>query len=196
MKRAFDKSGSDMTDAAANGEEKPAKSRKSSMLVALILALVGGGAGFYAMKSGLIPLGSHTAEGDMTGTNPESDGGTEDPEYSGSEMMAGGDSKTVMDDIAFVEIDPITISLMPGQSVSFLRFRAQLEVNSEYEREVSMILRGVTDVLNGYLRALELKDLTGPLALVRLRSQMLRRVQIVTGRGRVRDLLIMEFVLN
>ncbi|PCH69542.1 MAG: flagellar basal body protein FliL [Rhodobacteraceae bacterium] len=185
-----------MTDAVANGEEKPAKSRKSSMLVALILALVGGGAGFYAMKSGLIPLGHQAAEGDMTGTGPESHGGAGDPEYSGSEMMAGSDNKTVMDDIAFVEIDPITISMMPGQSVSFLRFRAQLEVNSEYEREVSMILPRVTDVLNGYLRALELKDLTGPLALVRLRSQMLRRVQIVTGRGRVRDLLIMEFVLN
>jgi len=32
--------------------------------------------------------------------------------------------------------------------------------------------------------------------LLRLRSQMLRRVQVVTGEGRVRDLLIMEFVLN
>ena len=32
--------------------------------------------------------------------------------------------------------------------------------------------------------------------LVRLRAQMLRRVQMVTGEGRVRDLLITEFVLN
>jgi flagellar protein FliL len=196
MKRAFDKSGSDMTDAVANGEEKPTKPKKSSMLVALILALVGGGAGFYAMKSGLIPFGHQAAEDDMNEANSDSKGTPEDPQYSGSEMMPGADSKTVMEDIAFVEIDPITISLLAGQSVSFLRFRAQLEVNSEYEREVSMILPRVTDVLNGYLRALELEDLTGPLALVRLRSQMLRRVQVVTGRGRVRDLLIMEFVLN
>jgi flagellar FliL protein len=29
-----------------------------------------------------------------------------------------------------------------------------------------------------------------------LRAQMLRRVQIVAGEGRIRDLLIMEFVLS
>jgi flagellar protein FliL len=196
MKRAFEQSGMVMIDAVANGEEKPTKSGKSSMLLALILALVGGGAGFYAMKSGLIPLGHQTPEGDRVETNRNSRNGKADPEYSGSEMMAGDGGTTVMEDIAFVEVDPITISLIAGQAVTFLRFRAQLEVNSDYEREVSKILPRVTDVLNGYLRALELEDLTGPLALVRLRSQMLRRVQVVTGRGRVRDLLIMEFVLN
>jgi len=42
----------------------------------------------------------------------------------------------------------------------------------------------------------ETKDLEDPLALVRLRAQMLRRVQMVTGEGRVRDLLITEFVIN
>ena len=35
-----------------------------------------------------------------------------------------------------------------------------------------------------------------PVQAVRLRGQMLRRVQLVVGDGRVNDLLIMEFVLN
>jgi flagellar FliL protein len=51
-------------------------------------------------------------------------------------------------------------------------------------------------VLNTYLRALSIADLEESTALVRLRAQMLRRVQIVTGEGRINDLLIMEFVLN
>ena len=54
----------------------------------------------------------------------------------------------------------------------------------------------VIDVLNSYLRALEIGDIADAAALVRLRAQMLRRIQIVTGAGRVNDLLIMEFVLN
>jgi flagellar FliL protein len=54
----------------------------------------------------------------------------------------------------------------------------------------------VIDVLNGYLRAVEPGDFDDPAILGRLRAQMLRRVQIVTGTERVRDLLIMEFVLN
>ncbi len=52
------------------------------------------------------------------------------------------------------------------------------------------------DILNGYLRAVDVRDLEDPSALIRLRAQMLRRIQIVTGEGRVKDLLIMEFVLN
>ena len=51
-------------------------------------------------------------------------------------------------------------------------------------------------MLNGYLRAVEVADLEDRTALVRLRAQMLRRVQIVTGEGRVRDLLVTEFVIN
>ena len=65
-----------------------------------------------------------------------------------------------------------------------------------YEREVVHLMPRVLDVLNGYLRAVETRELQDTSALVRLRAQMLRRVQIVTGEGRVRDLLVTEFVLN
>ena len=59
-----------------------------------------------------------------------------------------------------------------------------------------MLVPRILDVLNGYLRAVEVAELGDANALVRLRSQMLRRIQIVTGEGRVRDLLVTEFVLN
>jgi flagellar FliL protein len=77
-----------------------------------------------------------------------------------------------------------------------LRFSAQLEVAEAYKAEVELLKPRVMDVLNGYLRAVEVTDLENPSALFKLRAQMLRRVQIVTGEGRVRDLLIIEFVLN
>ena len=51
-------------------------------------------------------------------------------------------------------------------------------------------------VMNSYLRALDTAALEDPAGLVRMRAQMLRRIQMVTGDGRVRDLLITEFVLN
>jgi flagellar FliL protein len=54
----------------------------------------------------------------------------------------------------------------------------------------------VLDVLNTYLRAVQARDIEDPAALARLRAQMLRRIQVVTGDGQVRDLLITEFVLN
>jgi flagellar FliL protein len=63
-------------------------------------------------------------------------------------------------------------------------------------QEVTLLLPRIMDVLNGYLRAIDITQLEDPAALIRIRAHMLRRIQIVTGEGRVRDLLITEFVLN
>ena len=65
-----------------------------------------------------------------------------------------------------------------------------------YEDEVTKLTPRVLDVLNSYLRAVDIAVLSDPPALIKLRAQMLRRIQLVTGEGRVRDLLILEFVLN
>ena len=46
------------------------------------------------------------------------------------------------------------------------------------------------------VRAIDVAEIEDPGALVKMRAQMLRRVQIVSGEGRVRDLLVTEFVLN
>ena len=99
-------------------------------------------------------------------------------------------------DIAFVPVEPLTVALKGGDDKTHLRFRAELEVPTQYKPDVELLLPRVMDVLNGYLRALQPSDIENPSALARLRAQMLRRVQIVTGQGRVNDLLIMEFVIN
>lgn len=190
MKRTFELSGFEMSDSVTDPEEKNAPKGKKSLALAMLLAVVGAAGGFYAVNAGLIsgggPLGPHDAEPDASQSATVAHDGTDTPE----------NTPVPLGDIAFVEVDPITISLIGNQSAKHLRFRAQLEVNADYERDVMVILPRVTDVMNSYLRALELKDLTDPLALTRLRAQMLRRIQVVTGNGRVRDLLIMEFVLN
>ena len=111
----------------------------------------------------------------------------------------GVDSGETAEDIAklaFIEMEPIVITLRKASGIKHLRFNAQLEVDALHQAEVEKVLPRVVDVLNSYLRALELEDLSDPMALPRLRAQMLRRINIATGQGRVRDLLIMEFVLN
>lgn len=158
-----------MTDAAADAPAKPQKSRKRGLMLALILSVAGAVAGYFGVSSGVIPIAAFSSQKPDNAESP---------------------------DIAFVEIDPIMISLSGGQRIRQLRFRAQLEVDAAAKEGVEALLPRVTDVLNGYLRALQLEDLVDPLALTRLRGQMIRRVQVVVGREHVRDLLIMEFVLN
>jgi len=69
-------------------------------------------------------------------------------------------------------------------------------VPAPYREDVEHLIPRIVDIMNGYLNALETADFQSPAIIVRLRSQLLRRVQVVTGYERVNDLLIMEFVLN
>ncbi|WP_109465382.1 flagellar basal body-associated FliL family protein [Albibacillus kandeliae] len=179
-----------MTDAAADPpEEVPAKSGKLPLILGLVLALVGAGAGFFAVSSGMLPLGgaSHDAAEGQAGDSHGAAGESKDGDHGTGEDLSR---------IAFVPLDPIVVSLAQGGQLQHLQFRAQLEVEAARRQEVELILPRVIDVLNDYLRALEFSDLRDPMALARLRAQMLRRVQIVVGKDRVRDLLIMDFVLN
>jgi len=148
------------------------KSRLKGVIIGAVLAALLGGSTFYMTWSGLL--------------------------FASREDVAGANSPTVpgLPDIAFVPIAPFLVSLGPDSTVRHLRFQAQLEVNKSQATDVTLLLPRVVDVLNGYLRAIEPAELEEPGALTRLRAQMLRRVQIVVGEGRVRDLLIMEFVLN
>lgn len=159
-----------MTATATDPAEAQPKRSKKGLMIGGALAILGAGGSFYAVQSGLL-------------------------------LPAAVPAKTEADiaalpDVGFVPIETLVVSLGPESRSRHLSFTAQLEVARGYEDEVRQILPRVVDVLNGYLRAVDIAELEDPSALMRLRAQMLRRIQIVTGEGRVRDLLIMEFVLN
>ena len=99
-------------------------------------------------------------------------------------------------DIAYVPLEPVVVNLPRASGRQFLRFTANLEVVPQYQAEVALIRPRILDVLNGYLRAVDPADFEAQAILPELRGQLLRRVQVVAGEGRVRDLLITEFVLN
>jgi flagellar FliL protein len=157
-----------------SAEAPPVQRSRLPLILGALAALVLGGAGFFATWSGMIG-GGHEAE-----TAPEAE-------------KAGN---SVLPDVAFVAVAPLTVSLAPGGRNRHLRFAAELEVPKAHAAEVQLLLPRVVDVLNAYLRAVEAADLEDPAALVRIRAQMLRRIQMVTGEGRVNDLLVTEFVLN
>lgn len=167
-----------MTDATAEESEEAPKSSKMPLIIGLVLALVGGAGGFFAANQGFI-LGGESASAEE-----------KEEEAKSSEVT------DILSDITFVPMDPLTISMPLSSRYKHLRFRAELEVKKEYTSEVETILPRIVDILNSYLRALEISDIEQAASLARLRSQMLRRVQVVAGPGRVNDLLIMEFVLN
>lgn len=154
------------TENAAPAPDKPKRSAKG-LLIGVGLALALGGGGFYAAYSGMLPIGGGHAEPQVT-----------------------------VPEVAFVPIPAVLINLGAAASGRHLRFQGELEVEKPASADVTHLLPRIQDVLNGYLRAVEVSDLEDPSALIRLRAQMLRRIQVVVGEGRVRDLLVTEFVLN
>lgn len=162
--------GYDMADTDESTTEAPTKRSKLPLIIGLVLMLALGGGGFFAVYKGLVFAPHKAAE-----RHPE---------------------VAALPDIAFVPIDPMVVPLGSGRANRFLHFTAQIEVAKAYQADVTLLLPRILDVLNGYLRAVAVADLEDPSALVRLRAQMLRRVQIVTGDGRARDLLVTEFVIN
>jgi flagellar FliL protein len=160
-------------------DETQGKQRsKLPLILGIALGIASAGGGFATMYLGLL--------GGKDATDTAETEGPEEPQLPMADM--GGE-------VAFIPVDPLIISLDDASGMH-LRFRAQLEVSQAAQDDVARLMPRVVDVLNGYLRALELRDLQDRSALTRLRAQMLRRVQVVAGGAQVKDLLIMEFVLN
>ncbi len=166
---------------AEDMKPKEANKKKGLMipfLIGVILAVVGGGGGFWATTSG--PLASAPAGEDLA---DESQGIEDGP--------AGAPV-----DVAFVELETLVITLGAEQSNRNLIFTAALEVRPEHVEEVTLLTPRILDVLNSYLRVIAVSELSEPTSLARLRAQMLRRIQVVTGSGRVHDLLVTQFLVN
>lgn len=159
-----------MSDGEAPQDEAPPKRRLLlPLLIGLVGALVLGAGGFYVVWSGLIGGGGH-----------------EEAEHTAEALP----------EIDFVPLEPLTVNLPEGSTAKYLRFAAQIEVEKQYREDVAHLLPRILDVLNGYLRAVDVATLSDPATLTTIRAQLLRRIQLVTGEGRVRDLLVTEFLVN
>lgn len=156
-------------DAEGEGEEAPKKGGLKPLLIGLVLALAGGGGGFFLGSSGMLGGGSSAPE---------------------AKVESG------LKDTVFVDLEPLIVSIERPDRVSQLMMELAIEVDAPSAGVVQELMPRLKDVLNSYLRAVDTDDFIGPGAMVRMRAQMLRRVQIVVGEDAVHDLLVQEFVVN
>lgn len=164
-----------MANAELADEIPPPKKGKLGLIIALLVALLAGGGGFFAAFSGMIPGGGDaSAEAEPVEELPLKEVGN----------------------AAYVPLDPLVVNIRSSTKYQLLRFVAQLEVKPEHQADIEQLKPRIVDVMNTYLNALEAAKFEDPIALIKLRSQLLRRMQIVTGQGRISDLLIMEFILQ
>jgi flagellar FliL protein len=161
-----------MADDPKEMEEAPRKGGLKALAVPLALGLAGGGGAFYAAYSGMLDTV-------VPGGDPVQAEAPADPPP----------------DLSFVELDPLQIAVGGKGSIRQLRFRAYLQVGPGGAPAVEAVRPRVLDIFATYLRALPLSELQDPTALLHVRAQLLRRVQLLTGPDMVEDLLIIDFVI-
>lgn len=160
--------------------EAPAPKKKGglvkSLLIGVLLAVATGGGSFFAVYSGMLPL----------------------PLPDRAEMAAAGHEDEPIDlpRTAFLPLDQVVVTVGRGPQSRQVAMTAQLEVEPNAIDSVALLMPRVVDVINTYLRAVDAGMIDDPASMLRIRAQMLRRIQVVTGEGMVRDLLFSEFVVR
>jgi len=175
-----------MTDAADAGETGAAPGKRSrALLIAVPLALLLGGAAFYGVWSGLVPV--------PFGEDPAADADPEPAEAVPQRLEPLAEAGPPP---GFVALEPMVVSLGPEAGARHLRLAVTVETEPARIAEIETLAPRIADVLNTFLRAVDPAAVERPRSMMWLRAQMLRRVRLVCPPGAVRDLLIQEFVLN
>lgn len=169
-----------MTDDAKVDPEQadaaPRKGGRKQLLVALVLFLVLGGAGFYATFSGMLAI-------------PGLGGGAAEPDHA----EASHPSPT---EFAFAPVGELVVPLGPRANSEFLILEAEIEVAPEDKAALEAQMPRIRDMFNTYLRAVEARDLEAQDATLRLRAHLLRRITVLVVPLQPRDLLFTTFILK
>lgn len=172
----------DVQEEAEDGEgedSEPAKKKMSGKKIVLfgvlpLLLLGGGGAGVFF--SGLL--------------------GGEDEE--GAEAEVAEAEEEVPRAVVFYDLPEMLVNLNSGaQSSSFLKIQVSLELdNPESIPEVEAMLPRIVDNFQVYLRELRPEELSGTKGVVRLKEELLVRVNGAVEPIKVYDILFKEILVQ
>jgi flagellar protein FliL len=137
---------------------------------ALLLVLGGGGAGAYFFL--------------MTG------------EEHGGEHAQAEEAPLTPPEVAFSDIEKLTVNIQGGDATPvYLQLSVSLELeNDEQKVAIESLLPRVKDQFQAYLRELRLEDLKGSAGTLRIKEELLRRVNVAAAPYKVRDVLLKEML--
>jgi flagellar FliL protein len=161
------------TDAAPKKGLRKFLTKKILMIAvpALLLVLGGGGAGayFFLFKSG--DAHQAKAEEEVPLTPPK---------------------------VAFSDMQDILVNIQSNDGTpAYLKLGVSLELeNEEQKTALEPLMPRITDQFQAYLRELRLDDLKGSAGVLRLKEELLRRVNVAAAPYKVRDVLLKEMIVQ
>lgn len=149
------------------------KTKKGLMIAApVLLLLIGGGAGgAWFMTKGGAHEGEEAHAEEVPLTPPK---------------------------VAFSDMQDILVNIQSNDgSPAYLKLGVSLELEDEEQKKaLEPLMPRITDQFQAYLRELRLDDLKGSAGVLRLKEELLRRVNVAAAPYKVRDVLLKEMIIQ
>ena len=100
--------------------------------------------------------------------------------------------------VAFYDVPDIIVNIQSADgSPAYLKLSTSLELETADERPgMTALMPRVVDQFQGYLRELRIDDLKGSAGVLRLKEELLRRINVAAAPYRVRDVLLKEMIVQ
>jgi flagellar FliL protein len=146
-------------------------SKKMLMIIVPVLLLVigGGGAGAYFLLKG--NKNQEAKADDLPLTPPK---------------------------VAFSDMQDILVNIQNNDGTpAYLKLGVSLELEDDAQKTaIQPLMPRITDQFQAYLRELRLDDLKGSAGVLRLKEELLRRVNVAAAPYHVRDVLLKEMIVQ
>jgi flagellar FliL protein len=149
------------------------KTKKGLMIVApVLLLLIGGGAGTYFFLLKPKDGAAKTAKAEEAPLTPPL--------------------------VAFTDMQDILVNIQSTDGTpAYLKLAVSLELDDDKAKAAFQpLMPRVTDQFQAYLRELRVDDLKGSAGVLRLKEELLRRVNVAAAPYHVRDVLLKEMIVQ
>jgi len=100
--------------------------------------------------------------------------------------------------VAFSDMQDILVNIQSNDGTpAYLKLGLSLELEDEEQKTaLQPLMPRITDQFQAYLRELRLDDLKGSAGVLRLKEELLRRVNVAAAPYKVRDVLLKEMIVQ
>jgi flagellar FliL protein len=100
--------------------------------------------------------------------------------------------------VAYYDVPDIIVNIQTADGTpAYLKVGVALELdNAEEKAGMQALMPRVVDQFQGYLRELRVDDLKGSAGVMRLKEELLRRINVAAAPYKVRDVLLKEMIVQ
>jgi flagellar FliL protein len=100
--------------------------------------------------------------------------------------------------VAFSDMQDILVNIQSNDGTpAYLKLGVSLELEDDAQKTaIQPLMPRITDQFQAYLRELRLDDLKGSAGVLRLKEELLRRVNVAAAPYHVRDVLLKEMIVQ